>query len=186
MNFTRTLAIVPLLAMPLLAEGPRFGIEGQFSAIAANGDLNKMVKTGNLTGYNLGASLRIETAPEAGIRPYVNIFSIRGENGTGLEKPAPRHLNLGVDAFKDLGKLTFFGGIGIVKWKQDETTAVNFTDAGGKNNTGKGSKVAGRIGVEYAFTPKLHGIASYTQTEFNKLYQPSWFSFGVSYRFASF
>jgi hypothetical protein len=188
MNFKRSIALIPLLTLPLLAEAPKFGFEGQVSALAAIGDLNKMVRTGQTFGYNAGVGLRIEKNPGLGLRVYANLLSIRGVDGSGLEKSGPRHLNAGADVFKDIGKVTFFGGLGIVKWKQDvtDTTTATYTDAGGLNNEGKGTKLAGRIGMEYAITPKLHGVVSFTQTEFNKIYQPSWFSFGVSYRFASF
>lgn len=191
MNFTRSLALIPLLSLSLFAEAPKFGFEGQFSGLVANGDLNKMVKSGNLTGYNAGVALRAETKPGMGFRLYANVLSIKGIDGSGLEKGTPRHLNAGLDIFSETGKMTFFGGMGIVKWKQDDatTTRPDFSDSVlgvTLNNKGKGTKVAGRIGMEYAFTPKLHGVVSFTQTEFNKVYQPSWLSLGVNYRFASF
>jgi len=91
-----------------------------------------------------------------------------------------------VDIVSETGKVTFFGGLGLVKWKQDSTASPAFTDEAGRNNAGKGTKVAGRVGLEYALTPKVHGVLSFTQTEFNKIYQPSWFSLGVTYRFARF
>lgn len=195
MNFKRSFALIPLLSMSLLAEAPKFGLEGQVSLVAATGDLNKMVDTGNLTGYNGGLAFRIETKPGFGFRLYANLMSIRGIDGSGLESPKPKHLNAGVDLTQEYGKLTFFGGMGIMKWKQDDatTTLASFADVPltvpatlNAQNKGKGTKFAGRIGMEYAITPKLHGVISYTHTEFNKVFQPSWLSFGVSYRFASF
>lgn len=188
MNFSRSLALIPLLSLSLFAAAPKFGFEGQLGAVVSNGDLYKMTKTSSLTGYSLGLSARIESTPDMGVRLFANLLSIRGEDGTGLEKAAPRHLNAGLDIYKETGKLTFFGGLGIMKWKQDSDTATlpKFTDLGGLNNEGKGTKLAGRVGLEYAFTPKFHGVVSFTQTEFNKVYQPSWFTVGMSYRFASF
>lgn len=189
MNFKRSIALMPLLSLSLLADAPKFGLEGQFSVMAATGDLNKMVDTGNATGYNAGLALRMETKPGFGFRVYGNVLSIRGIDGSGLEKPAPRHLNAGLDLVQEVGKVTFFGGLGIMKWKQDDDkiTLAAFSDTPATlNNKGKGTKLAGRIGMEYAITKNFHGVVSFTQTEFNKQLQPSWLSFGVAYRFVNF
>ncbi|BDU72539.1 outer membrane beta-barrel protein [Mesoterricola silvestris] len=186
MILTRTIALLALLPSGLHAQAPTFGLEGQVSALVATGTLNRMVKTGNLAGYHAGLALRTGTSPGLGFRLYANLLSLRGVDGSGLESGTPHHLHAGLDVLKVSGKVTFFGGMGILKWKQDDTSSPTFTDAGGRNNAGKGTKLSGRLGLEYEISPKVHGVVSFTQTEFNKLYQPSWFSLGVSYRFASF
>ncbi len=186
MILMRSLALLALLPAGLPAQTPTFGFEGQVSALVANGTLNRMIRTGNLAGYNTGLAFRVDHRPGLGLRLYANLVSIRGVDGSGLESGTPRHFNAGVDIVRETGKVTFFGGLGLLKWKQDSTSSPSFTDEAGRNNAGKGTKLAGRVGLEYALTPKVHGVVSFTQTEFNKVYQPSWFSLGVSYRFARF
>lgn len=186
MRLTRTLALMPLLAASLLAAGPKFTLQGNVDLVVASGDLAKMTSSASLTGYNVGGGLNIETSPGFGFRLHANMLSIQGVPGSGLEGRKPKHFNMGVDVFKTVDKVTFFGGMGFVDWRQGTATLSSFTDNGGLNNSGKGKKLSGRIGVEYAFTPQIHGVVSFTQTEFNKVYQPAWLGFGVAYRFFSF
>lgn len=186
MRMMKSIALMPMLALTLAAEAPKVTLQGHMDLVGAVGDLNKMVDTGNLTGYNAGLGVNLETKPGFGFRLYTNMLSIRGIDGSGLESTKPKHFNAGVDIFQEMGKVTFFGGLGYVDWRQNPATLSSFSDANGANNSGKGKKFAGRIGLEYAFTPKIHGVVSFTQTEFNKIYQPAWFGFGIAYRFLSF
>lgn len=188
MNLKRSFALIPLLSLSLLAEGPKFAFEGQVSVVGAHGDMKKMVKSSALDGYNAGLAFRTATKGGIDVRLYANLMSLKGIEDSGLEKTSPSHLNVGVDFIRGFGKLSVFGGFGMMKWKQEDspTTLPNFTDNNNKNNQGKGTKLAGRVGIEYAITDKLHGVFSFTQAEFNKVYQPSWLSLGVSYRFMAF
>jgi hypothetical protein len=185
MNLKRIFAIIPLLTLPLLAAAPKLTFEGQFSSVISAGDLNMMTDTGNLTGYSLGAAVRLATREGLSFRLHANLLSIRGNDGTGLENAAPKHFFGGMDICEEFGKLTVFGGLMAVKWKQGDATTPNYSVVLSpySDNRSKGTKFGGRIGVEYAITPALHGVASFNQTEFNRKTNPSWLSLGVSYRF---
>lgn len=181
-------ALLPLLATPLMAQQPSLDFEGNLGVIQAFGDLkDNMADKDNVAGYTLGVAARFHARPGLSHRIFLNALAVRGKEGTGMDTYSPKHINAGYDICLDAGEnLTVFGGMGIVKWSQNEETITlpDFSDEAGLNNRGKGTKVAGRIGLEYKLGKGFAAQATYTQTEFNKKYNPSWFMVGVSYRFA--
>jgi hypothetical protein len=81
-----------------------------------------------------------------------------------------------------------------MRWNQDEARATlsNFSDAPDPankrnfNNFGKGNKLGARVGLEFEIRPGFRTHVAFTQSEFNKMYKPSWLSLGATWRFASF
>ncbi|OQA36437.1 MAG: hypothetical protein BWY56_01406 [Acidobacteria bacterium ADurb.Bin340] len=180
-------ALLPLLATPLMAQQPSLDFEGNLGVVQAFGDLkDNMADKDNIAGYTFGVAARFQSRPGLGHRVFINALAIRGKEGTGMDTYSPKHLNAGYDICLDTTEnLTVFGGLGIVKWSQDTAsiTLPDFSDENDLNNRGKGTKVAGRIGLEYKLGKGFAGQVAYTQTEFNKKFNPSWFTVGVSYRF---
>ena len=191
MNLTRTLIASSLLALPLCAgDGKTITFEAQASAVIAAQDTNRMVSGNNLTGATLGVGLRHELAAGLSQRLTVNLLGMKGAFGTGLEGAAPKHLNIGWDIIQDVDKWSFYGGVLGIKWKQtiDANTLNAYRDfnAAGTangNNEPKGWKFGGRLGVERALTKHVSFSMNFTQTEFNKKLNPSWYSLGFLYKF---
>lgn len=184
MNPARMLALLALIAMPAMAQTVSF--ETGATAVIAVGDLNRMIRSNNLTGYTIGGAVVIEPKAGLGHRFHLDLMSIRGRDGTGLEGSSPKHLQFGYDVlYQATEKLSVYGGFIGMKWKQDETKATlpDYNDLNNRNNLGKGTKLGARIGVEYSYTKNWKGVFGFTQTEFNKKFQPSWFSLGLTYRF---
>lgn len=184
MNSVRMLTLLALIAMPAMAQKVSF--EAGTAAVIGTGDLNRMVRTGNLVGYTFGGAVVIEPSAGLGHRFHLDLMSIRGLDGTGLESSSPKHLQFGYDVlFQATEKVSVFGGFIGMKWKQDEAKAIlpDYTDLGNRNNLGKGTKLGARIGLEYSYSKNWKGVLGFTQTEFNKKYQPSWISLGLTYRF---
>lgn len=184
MNPTRLLVPLALAAAPLVAQTP-FELRG--AMILGGSDLGKMTSSNNLSGYSLDVAGRLDIKPGLAHRFYVGALALSGARGTGLEgSEAPRHFHYGWDVvYQATDKLSVYGGFLAQRWKIDEAKATlpAFTDQNNRNNLGKGTKLGARIGVEYAYTKHVSGILGFTQTEFNKLYQPGWFDLGVAYRF---
>ena len=189
MNFSRTLLALAAISMPSMAQS-RY--EASVSLVLASGDLNKMASSNNLAGYSLGGAVRFEIKPGLDHRFHLDAMSFRSKTGTGLQgNRAPKHLSFGYDVvYQSSDKLSVFGGLLGMKWKQDSASATlpDFTDKSipGNalpNNEGKGTKLGARIGLEYAYTKNWKGVFSYTQTEFNKRLNPGWYNLGVTYRF---
>ena len=204
MKLMRTLSALSLLALPLTAQ---VAVEANVSAVIATQDMTKMVagssvsgtNTANLAGASLGAALRIPISEDFGHRIHVNLMGFKGTSGSGLESSAPKHLYLGWDLTQKFGKdWTLFGGLMAVKWKQDTSkiTDPNYGDIArpsgspqlfsasvNTNNSAKGTKLGARIGVEKALSKAWAFSLSFQQTEFNKIYTPSWLNVGFTYRF---
>ena len=78
-----------------------------------------------------------------------------------------------------------------VRWQQSGVTDPNFGDlpratppiTSNSNNSAKGTKLGARIGAQYNLNNHVGLTLNFTQTEFNKIYTPSWFAFGATYRF---
>lgn len=182
-------AMLPLLGGSLVAQQqPNLAFEGNLGVVQAFGDLrDNMVDRDGVAGFTFGVAARYYARPGLSHRLFVNGLAIRGKEGTGMDTYSPKHINAGYDMCFEVGeKLTAFGGIGMVKWCQNEDsiTLPDFTDEGGLNNRGKGTKFAGRLGLEYNLGKGFAAQVVFTQTEFNKKYNPSFFTVGVAYRFA--
>lgn len=181
----KRLFALPLLALPLLSQEAAKStnpFEFQATGIIANGDMNKMVRSGNLAGYALGFAVRSELKPGLNTRLHGSFMSLRGANGTGMENPSRPHVNVGIDVLQDVGaKWGFFGGLTGTYWKQSlvTNTLPSFSGA----NSVNGLKLGFRVGAEYAFSNTVRGQFAFNQAEFNKLLNPSWYSLGVVYRF---
>lgn len=184
MNPTRILASLALAAAPLLAQTP-FEIRG--AMMIGGNDLSKMTASNNLAGYSLDLAGRLEIKPGLAHRLYLGALALNGVQGSGLEgSQTPKHIRYGWDVvYQATDKLSVYGGFLAQRWKIDEAKATlpTFTDLNNRNNLGKGTKLGARIGLEYAYTKHVSGILGFTQTEFNKVYQPGWFDLGVAYRF---
>lgn len=178
MNLKRFL-ILTLLACPLMADGNPF--EVALTATIANGDLNKMVRSGNLAGYTVGFAARQSIKPGLNTRLHLSFMSLRGLDKTGLQNANRPHINGGLDIMQDTGNWTFFGGMTASQWKQNLNGATNPMFIG--TNASDGVKFGFRVGAEYAFSKELRGQFAFNQAEFNKVLNPSWYSLGVVYRF---
>lgn len=176
MNLKR-LFILPLMALPLMAEGNPF--EVSLTGIVGTADLNKMTK--NNTGLAVGVALRHELKEDLNLRLHLSLISLEGEDGTGLENKNRPHAHAGFDVMQNVGKWSFFGGITGTQWKQNAITATNANYRGA--NDASGVKLGYRIGAEYALVKGLRAQASFNQAEFNKVFNPSWYSVGVVWRF---
>lgn len=171
--------ILPLIALPLMAEGNPF--EAALTATIANGDMNKMVRSNNLSGWSLGFAARQEIKPGLNTRLHLSLMSLRGKDQTGLENANRPHVNGGLDVMQDVGAWTFFGGMTATQWKQNTGSAKDPLFTG--DNINNGVKFGFRIGAEYAFSNTIRGQFAFNQAEFNKVLNPSWYSLGVVYRF---
>ncbi len=184
MTFMRTLAALALAAGPLLAQTP---FEVRATGLIAQGDMNKITASNNLAGYSLEASARLEIKPGLDHRFYLGGRSFRSLAGTGLAgNRAPKHIYFGYDVvYAAAEKWTLFGGFFGQKWKVDsaDATRPDFTDQNNRNNVGKGTKLGVRIGTEYAYNKHWHAVLGFSQTEYNKIYQPGWVDLGLGYRF---
>ena len=187
MNFKRMITLLALAAVPALAQTP--GFEANASLVIGVNDMTRITSGNDLAGQSLDFAFRLDMSKGFAHRFHLGLLGIKGKPGSGLEGASPKHLMLGYDVMHDFGKWTFYGGLLAIKWKQDDakTTDPAFGDFGvgtaNTNNKPKGTKLGGRIGAEYAFTPHWRGVFGYNQTEFNKKYQPGWWSLGVTYRF---
>ncbi len=181
--------LLPTLA--LSAQSP-VTFEVQAGLIAPMSDLKKMQGDEKGLGYTLGGAVRIAHSENFAYRFHANLAGIGLAKGTGMDAKGPKHLMAGMDLLHEAGKWTFFEGLVGIKFKQDSATASDerFADwalvAGkntNKNNSPKGVKLGFRVGLEYAVTNQIRAQVSFTQAEFNKIYNPSWFTIGATYRF---
>lgn len=189
--------VMSLAAMPAVADAERIlevnaGLMGSTSGRGfATGDTFRMVNRDFPAGFTLGMSLKQPLDGSLYSRFHVDAFALQGKAGTGLsDGMLPRQLGAGIDLLWEEGRMTVFGGMMGMRWHQDRAKATDprFSDQpveGGQNRP-TGTKFAGRIGIEWRFTPRLHGTLSYTQAEFNKCLNPGWITLGASFRFASF
>jgi len=175
-------------ALALQAAEPVWSLEAQGSLLFGTGDMHRIREEKNPAGYSVGGAARFQPNPDLSFRLHADLASIKGKPGTGLEQSGPRRTLFGLDVARDAGRFSVFGGLVGVQWKQDEAQATlrEFQDYAGTtkvNNAGRGTKLGFRIGVDFALTENVRATASFTQTEFNKLTQPSWLALGVTYRF---
>lgn len=193
MNNWKRLAMVAL-ALPTLAEEPRHALEAQVSMLAVAPETRRLAASSSLAGTSFGIAYRGWLPPTAlQHRIHLDLFGLNAKPETGMDGAAPKHLEFGWDLIYRKRGWSFYSGILGVKWKQaiDAQTSNEFRDlneAGTANarNSAKGTKLGGRIGVEYAFRPDFSVFAGYTQTEFNKKHNPGWWNVGVLYRGVTF
>ncbi|GLH73547.1 hypothetical protein GETHLI_20490 [Geothrix limicola] len=188
--------MLPLAALPLLgqANADTIPLEGSFNLVIASQDMNKLVRSGNLAGYTAGLALRSEVKPGLDLRYHLNFMFLRGADGTGLKNANRPHFFGGMDVMQELNaKWSVFGGPMAVQWKQNKNQATDpsFNNSkpassafpNGGNNYADGTKFGFRIGAEYRFSKKLRTDLSFQQAEFNKVFNPSWYSVGLTYLF---
>lgn len=177
-------------ATGLLADDPKHAFEAQASAVIASADTTRMVDGGNLNGMSFGLAYRGKLGDGLHHRAFVDLTGLKGRIETGLSGAAPKHLSFGWDIIQDVDKWSLYGGLFGFRWKQtvDDQTSSNYRDlsvtgTSNTNNTPKGTKLGVRIGAERALTRDLAFRMDFTQTEFNKKLNPSWFRLGLIYKF---
>ncbi|MBI4911786.1 MAG: hypothetical protein HY823_03530 [Acidobacteria bacterium] len=179
-----------LLALPALAQEPQHFLEAQASLLNVSPETRRLVDGRSLAGLSLGVAYRGRLmAGGLQHRVHLDLLGLRAQETTGMEGAAPKHLEFGWDLIFPRGNWSFYSGFLGIRWKQsvDDKTTDEFRDlnlAGTKDNLNapKGTKFGARLGLEYAFRKDFSVFGSYTQTEFNKLHNPGWWSLGVVYR----
>jgi hypothetical protein len=192
MTIFRTAALLALASLPGMAQSP---FEMNVSLLTGIQDMNRLSSSNDLVGTSLAFGLRLEIKPGLSHRIHLGALGIKSKPETGMGSSSPRHIHFGWDVMQELSpKWTAFGGLTGTKWKHEETNNARFSDRGidypqgsttvrYTNNSPKGTKLGARLGLEYNFSANLKGTISFSQSEFNKLYNPGWFSWGVTYRF---
>lgn len=181
---------VAVLALPALAEEPRHIVEAQASLVSVAPETRRMVAGRALAGTSLGIAYRGQMQP--GVfehRVHLDLLGLRAKEETGMDGAAPKHFSFGWDLIYLKGKWSIYTGLQGMRWKQsiDAQTGTEYRDyneAGTVKylNSGRGTKVGGRVGLEYALHKDISLFTGYTQTEFNKKYNPGWWNVGVLYR----
>lgn len=203
MNPMRSLMALPFLALPLAAQ---VQLEGNLSLMFATQDMNKMVApnsilgahTTSLAGTALGGAIRLPVSETFSHRFHLNLLGFKGNPGSGLENARPRHWYGGYEACQRVGGAwTVFGGMFAIDWNEDadRVTDPNYGDisrlsgnpllfpaTSNTNNSPKGLKLGARFGVERSFGKSWSVHATFHQSEFNKIYTPSWILLGFTYR----
>jgi hypothetical protein len=191
-NWKRLAMVV--LALPTMASEPKNFLEAQASMMSVAPETRRLVEGSSLAGISFGVGYR-GWLPSTGLqhRVHVDLFGLKAKPETGMDGAAPKHLEFGWDLIFNKRGWSFYSGFLGVKWKQaiDAQTSNEFRDlneAGTANarNSAKGTKIGGRVGVEYAFRRDFSVFAGYTQTEFNKKHNPGWWNVGVLYRGVAF
>lgn len=187
MAIWKSIAAVTFLALPCSAQ---HFLEAQASLVSVAPETRRLVAGGSLAGTSLGIAYR-GRLQISGVehRIHLDLLGLRAKEETGMEGAAPKHVEFGWDLISTYGKWSFFGGLQGIRWKQtvDAQTSTQFRDlsqTGTTNyfNSPKGTKVGARLGLEYSVRTDLSVAASYTQTEFNKMHNPGWWSLGVVYK----
>lgn len=193
MTNLRSLALAAL-ALPAMAAEPRHALEAQVSLVSVAPETRRLVDGRALAGASFGIAYRGQLQPGVlGHRAHLDLMGLRAKEVTGMDGAAPKHLSFGWDLIYLQRKWSVYFGLQGTRWKQsiDAQTGSEFRDyneAGTVkySNSGTGTKIGGRLGVEYGLRPDLSLFAGYTQTEFNKKHNPGWFNLGVVYRGFSF
>lgn len=173
-----------LLALPLAAQAPgeRSPFEASLSTVIATADTKKMSSGSNPAGYLLGLGYHTELYPTLGTRVHLGFMSFAGVDGSGLENKKRPQMHFGLDLVKTYDRLSIFGGLTGTQWKQ----SINASDPRYTGlNRATGIKLGGRVGVEYLLGKGFSAQATFEQTEFNRLFNPSWFGLGAVYRFTA-
>lgn len=179
-----------VLALPAVAGESRFTLEAQASLVSVAPETRRLVDDHALAGNSFGFSIRGPV--QAGIldhRVHLDLLSLQAKAATGMDGPAPKHLSFGWDLIYMKGKASFYFGLMGMRWRQsiDPETGTDFRDTNEAGtvrylNSGKGTKLGARAGVEYPLSKDFNFFVGFSQTEFNKKYNPAWFNVGVVYR----
>lgn len=191
MKIIRPLALAALAGIPALAQSP---FEVNVSALLATGDTMRMVRSNDLAGSSLSFAARLEIKPGTDHRFHLGLMGLQFTYGSGMGNAAPKHLHAGYDLVHEATpKLSFFGGLTATRWDQDEGEAtdplykdqpISSTNPNvSGDNRPRGTKFGARAGFQIAHTKHLSTVVSFTQTEFNKKFSPSWISVGMTWRF---
>jgi len=197
MKFSKRL---PLILIPAIVSfsslvGQTFDFTA--SSVIANGDLNKMVRSNNLAGHTFGFGYKIAYGESTHVRTHFNLFGVKGIQGSGIDNVNRYAFNMGIDLMNEYKGVTFYVGLMGMSWRQNTATNSNFLYNntttqntasptlffGGNNIAGNDVKYGYRAGLEYPIVDKLYLNFNFTQTEFNKVYSPSYFALGVTYRY---
>ena len=189
MTILRSLALVAL-AVPALAGESRHSLEAQASLVSVAPETRRLVDGRALSGTSFGIAYRGRLQP--GVldhRIHLDLMGLRAKENTGMDGAAPKHISFGWDLMYLHGKWSAYFGLQGTRWKQsiDAQTGTEFRDTNEAGtvkylNSGSGTKIGARLGLEYAIRGKFSLFAGYTQTEFNKKHNPGWWNVGVLYR----
>ena len=189
MTILRSLALAAL-AVPALAGETRHSLEAQASLVSVAPETRRLVDGRALSGTSIGIAYRGHLQP-GGLdhRVHLDLMGLRAKEITGMDGAAPKHFCFGWDLIYPQGRWSAYFGLQGTRWKQsiDAQTGTEFRDTNEAGtvkylNSGKGTKIGARLGLEYGIRGNLSLFAGYTQTEFNKKYNPGWFNLGVVYR----
>ena len=168
------------LSLPAQGAPDRGPYEASLSTTIGTADSKKISSGSNPTGYLLSFGLRTELHPALSTRVHFGFLSFSGKDGSGLENRNRLHPHFGLDLMKDYGALHVFGGLTGTQFRQAVTASnPDFTLA----NRAEGVKLGYRAGAEYDIQKGFSATASFTQTEFNRKFNPSWVNVGLLYRF---
>ncbi len=194
MNLKKLSSLV-LLAIPLMAQTPT-PFSMSFNGIIANGDLNKVVSGNNIAGYGVGVNLHKPVMAGLDLRFHATLFGIKGQKGTGFDNVSRPSFQGGFELYQEWRGNYVYAGILGTAWKQNtltntnylfnNTTAVSTTATnpnGGNNTVGNDIKWGFRVGIERPITSQWSVSVNFTQTEMNKVFNPSWITVGAVYRF---
>jgi len=168
---------------PLVAqEMPKNGWQASLDWVNEVGDMKEM-KDG--LGYSISLAYQFNLE-SYGYRLYLNAMCFDSYDGTGFNKNRP-HFYGGVDVCTTTfinGNVSFFGGVLGMSWNQalDGISDRRFYDTavGSRfNNT----KLGGRAGVQYHINNDASVNLTYTVSQGNRAFTPSWLTLGVTYRF---
>lgn len=141
-------------------------------------------------GYTFGMGYHIPTAQTFSYRIHLNAMVFDGAQGSGLNSGRP-HIFGGLDLITPIsGKVSAFGGIMAMSWNQAAAPSVSnpkFMDtwSAGSRTASRldGTKLALRAGLEYALTDQAAASLTYTISQANLAYNPSWLTLGFAFKF---
>lgn len=168
--------------LPLSAQAKpeRSPFEAQFTANIATADAKKMSSGSHPAGYTVSLAMRHELHPGLSTRVHLGLMSFAGREGSGLENRKRLHPHAGFDLVKEYQSLSLFGGLTATQLRQAVVTShPDFSGA----NRGEGVKLGLRLGAEVAIGRGFGALVTFSQSEFNRKFNPSWVSAGIVYRF---
>lgn len=195
MNLKKFSALL-LLTIPLMAQTPS-PFSMSFNGMIASGDMNKVVASNNIAGFGVGVNVNRVISPGLDLRFHTQLFGIKGAVGTGFDNVMRPSFQAGFDLYQAWNGMNVYAGLVGTAWKQNTLTNTNpffsnrisqsTTSAtnwnGGNNTVGNDIKWGFRVGIDRPISSQWSLNLAFTQTEMNKVYNPSWFTFGFLYRF---
>lgn len=187
--------VIPLMLSFTNLMGQTYDVN--VSSIVANGDLNKMVRSNNLAGYSFGLGYKMAYGSATNTRIHFNLIGLKGLVGSGISNTDRYAFQMGFDIMQQRAGVTYYAGLTGISWRQDLSKATNplFNNStvqssssntnylGGDNRAGNDVKWGFRAGLEYPIAKNLLFNLNFNLTEFNKVFSPSWYSVGVTYRY---